>query len=190
MFLLSVDLTIRRLHCCFVLISWKFLSKNEFKPVLIIQNSDHVWPERVRDAVQHHKKVCFQKWFTLNEIKFNPPPTHQKTGGWAVRVQLNSHPSGCVYSLLGARRLRCRPVCAVVGRGCVCGGGLTAEVRRLDCGTEVRASVLYCMILLSVSQFNREAFGEWQWGCRRGKGGGDTCTHARAHTHTRAHTRF
>lgn len=34
------------------------------------------------------------------------------------------------------------------------------EVRLLDCGTKVSVSVLSCMILLSVSQFNREAFGE------------------------------
>lgn len=32
--------------------------------------------------------------------------------------------------------------------------------RLLDGGTEVLVSLLCCMILLSVSQFNREAFGE------------------------------
>lgn len=41
-----------------------------------------------------------------------------------------------------------------------CSAGVMAEVRLLDCGTKVSVVVLSCMILLSVSQFNREAFGE------------------------------
>lgn len=55
------------------------------------------------------------------------------------------------------------------------------------CGTKVSVSVLSCMILLSVSQFNREAFGEWQWGCRGGEEGTPSHTHrTNTHTHTSA----
>ena len=84
----------------------------------------------------------------------------------SVKVSL---PVRCVCVALDAVCLWCRP-------------GASSEVRLLDCGTKVSVSVLSCMILLSVSQFNREAFGEWQWGCRGG--GGDALTHTHVHTHT------
>lgn len=80
-FLLSVD-QVPSLLFCFN--SVKISSKTEFKPVLIIQNSDHVRPERVQDAAQHHKKVCFQKWFALNEIKFTGSGSAQFTSNPVV----------------------------------------------------------------------------------------------------------
>lgn len=83
---------------------------------------------------------------------------------WTHFPSAASHP-------LCVRCLWCRPVASV-------------KVRLLDCGTKVCVSVLSCMILLSVSQFNREAFGEWQWGCRGG--GGDALTHTQLHIHTSA----
>lgn len=59
--------------------------------------------------------------------------------------------------------------------------------RTLGLWDKFSVSVLSCMILLSVSQFNREASGEWQRGCR-GKRRGRPHTHTSTDKHTHTHT--